>query len=659
MRDFKISIKGRVKNFSLPEHKSLMPLFEAVVNSLQAILERKKTEIFDGEISIQIQREQTISDEVIGRIEDVIIIDNGIGFNEENFNSFMESDSEYKQDIGGKGVGRFSWLKAFEKVEIDSRYFENGEFFHRQFDFSLNSEGVDDNANKCTEKGNITCVKLCSFLERYKKNSPITLDTIAIKLVQHCFVYLLDKECPQINIRDNTGNSLSINNLFREKIILEDGTDAFTIEGQEFLMTKFRVDDAIVNGHKIYLCANSRLVDTKDLSKLIVDLDHILGEESKFWILGVVTSKYLDENVDMNRLSFTIPDILDDGFAPVITMNKILSKITELIENHLKDFLVPIAEEKQKRISNYISSKAPQYRHILKYMPERLAKIKPSISDDKLDVVLYQLDRDFELSTKKEGAELVEQLKNDVTQLDTYKQKFEEHVAKISDENKSILAKYVAHRKSIIDLFEFGMTIQENDKYVREEFMHNLIYPMRKTSDDIEYEQHNLWLVDERLAYFFFASSDIPFNNDKKEDRPDIMLFDNSIALLESKNDGTAYDSVVIFELKKPMRADLTTNNPIDQITNYMEKIQTNTVTDKNGRIIRTDEHTKFYLYVVCDALENFKSILKNRYSFKETIDKLGMFRMNDNQYIEVLTYDKIVNDAKKRNKILFDKLGI
>ena len=659
MRDFKISIKGRVKNFSLPEHKSLMPLFEAVVNSLQAILERKKTEIFDGEISIQIQREQTISDEVIGRIEDVIIIDNGIGFNEENFNSFMESDSEYKQDIGGKGVGRFSWLKAFEKVEIDSRYFENGEFFHRQFDFSLNSEGVDDNANKCTEKGNITCVKLCSFLERYKKNSPITLDTIAIKLVQHCFVYLLDKECPQINIRDNTGNSLSINNLFREKIILEDGTDAFTIEGQEFLMTKFRVDDAIVNGHKIYLCANSRLVDTKDLSKLIVDLDHILGEESKFWILGVVTSKYLDENVDMNRLSFTIPDILDDGFAPVITMNKILSKITELIENHLKDFLVPIAEEKQKRISNYISSKAPQYRHILKYMPERLAKIKPSISDDKLDVVLYQLDRDFELSTKKEGAELVEQLKNDVTQLDTYKQKFEEHVAKISDENKSILAKYVAHRKSIIDLFEFGMTIQENDKYVREEFMHNLIYPMRKTSDDIEYEQHNLWLVDERLAYFFFASSDIPFNNDKKEDRPDIMLFDNSIALLESKNDGTAYDSGVIFELKKPMRADLTTNNPIDQITNYMEKIQTNTVTDKNGRIIRTDEHTKFYLYVVCDALENFKSILKNRYSFKETIDKLGMFRMNDNQYIEVLTYDKIVNDAKKRNKILFDKLGI
>ena len=68
------------------------------------------------------------------------------------------------------------------------------------------------------------------------------------------------------------------------------------------------------------------------------------------------------------------------------------------------------------------------------------------------------------------------------------------------------------------------------------------------------------------LAYFFYASSDIPFNNDRKEDRPDLMLFDNSIALLESQNDGTAYDTVVIFELKKPMRGDLTTNNPIENI---------------------------------------------------------------------------------------------
>ena len=289
----------------------------------------------------------------------------------------------------------------------------------------------------------------------------------------------------------------------------------------------------------------------------------------------------------------------------------------------------------------------------------KVVGFKPGLTDDKLDTYLYQLSRDFENENREIGESLLSALKTDSLGIEEYKSKFETHIARISDENKSILAKYIAHRKSILDLFDFGLKKKSDDKYSKEEFMHNLIYPMKKTSDEISYEEHNLWLIDERLAYFFFASSDIPFNNNIGEERPDIMLFDKSVAMLETENNGTAYDTIVIFELKKPMRRDLNTNNPVEQITEYMQKIKTNTVTDKNGRIIRTDNHTKFYLYVICDMLENYKDKLQSTYGFDETIDGLGMFRMKDNQYIEVLTYDKILNDAKKRNKILFDKLGL
>lgn len=659
MKKFKINFKGRIKNFNLPETKSLIPLFEAVVNSLQAIEERKKLNNFDGEISIKIEREKTISDDIVGRIENITIIDNGIGFNEDNFNSFLESDSDYKSEIGGKGVGRFSWLKAFKKVKIDSCFLNAGNYYRRIFDFTLEDDGINDELTLSDSDTPFTSVTLCSFLDKYKNNSPITLENIAMKLIQHCFLYFLNRNCPAITLSEDNGNALNLNKFFHEKVVLEEGTQTFTIENSQFALTKLHVDGTITNGHKLYLCANSRLVDAKDLSKLIVNLDKALDQETPFWFLGIVTSTYLDQNVDMNRLSFTIPEVVDDGFAPIVTMNKIIARSVELIENYLKDFLIPIAEEKRRRIANYITSQAPQYRHLLRYKSSEIENIKPSVSDDKLDSILYQLDRDFELETKKEGQLLVEQLKNDITQTTEYKRKFEEHIAKISDENKSILAKYVAHRKSIIDLFEVGMYKQSDGKYVKEEFMHNLIYPMRATSDEIEYEQHNLWLVDERLAYFFFASSDIPFNNDKSEDRADLMFLDKSVALLEAKNDGTAYDTVVLFELKRPMRGDLVSDNPVEQITKYMMKIQTNKVTDKNGRIIHTDEHTKFYLYVVCDTLDNYRAILKSVYRFDETIDRLGMFRMNDNQYIEVLTYDKIINDAKKRNKILFEKLGI
>ena len=146
MRKFNVNLKGRIKNFSLPENKSLMPLFEAVVNSLQAIEERKKNASFYGKIYIKIDREETISDEILGCIEDITIIDNGIGFNESNFDSFMESDSEYKEKLGGKGVGRFSWLKAFEKVNVHSNYEDEGEYRYRDFDFSLNSDIIPANS---------------------------------------------------------------------------------------------------------------------------------------------------------------------------------------------------------------------------------------------------------------------------------------------------------------------------------------------------------------------------------------------------------------------------------------------------------------------------------------------------------------------------------
>lgn len=657
MSEFKIDIKGRVRNFSLPEKKALMPLFEAVVNSIHAINERKKNKQFDGYVKIIIERETTISSEIDGCIENIVIEDNGIGFNDDNYKSFLTSDSSYKEGLGGKGVGRFSWLKTFDYVSIDSTYEDGDDIKNRKFEFSLANQSVNDSLSIMADKENLTKISLHSYKDKYRKNAPILLDKIALKIFQHCFVFFLEPECPRIELTDGD-KTIDLNSFFNEKVKKYEKADTITIAEEEFELELFEVDRTLIQKHKLYFCANNRLVDSHDLNKLITNLDSPISED-KIWLLGIVTSKYFDNNVDMNRLSFTIPENADDGILPIVTIGKIIEEVTFIIENYFKEYLMPIAEAKMQRISSYVTTRAPQYRHILKYMPDEIEKIKPSVTEDKLDAILYQLDRDFNIRNMKQGKELIETLKNDVTLIADYKEKFEEHVTRISDENKSILAKYVAHRKSIIDLFELGMNKQSDDKYCKEEFMHNLIYPMRKTSEDILYDQHNLWLVDERLSYFFFASSDISFNNDRKEERPDIMFFDKSIALLETKNDGTCYDNIVIFELKKPMRSDLATKNPVEQIIEYMLKIQTNAVKDKNGRLIKVDDHTKFYLYVVCDVLENYKTKLDKVNGFKETIDGLGMFRMQDNTYIEILTYDKIINDAKKRNKILFDKLGL
>ena len=42
----------------------------------------------------------------------------------------------------------------------------------------------------------------------------------------------------------------------------------------------------------------------------------------------------------------------------------------------------------------------------------------------------------------------------------------------------------------------------DNEKFSKEEFIHNLIFPMKCSSDDIDYESHNLWLIDERSVSY-------------------------------------------------------------------------------------------------------------------------------------------------------------
>lgn len=143
-----LDIKGKVNNIKLTKANALLPLFEAVVNSLQSIEELEHKE--DAYINILINRDSTQpilegvkEDGMYYPIESFIIEDNGVGLNSKNFLSFQTSDSTYKLLKGGKGVGRFLWLKAFENIKIESTYKERGNIFYRSLKFILADEPIE------------------------------------------------------------------------------------------------------------------------------------------------------------------------------------------------------------------------------------------------------------------------------------------------------------------------------------------------------------------------------------------------------------------------------------------------------------------------------------------------------------------------------------
>ncbi len=318
-----------------------------------------------------------------------------------------------------------------------------------------------------------------------------------------------------------------------------------------------------------------------------------------YYYVGILTGKYLDDNVEMNRTSFDISESSSEGD---ISMDDIIAKAKEQVELYLNDYLVEVRDKKNERIRKYISANAPQFGHLLKYMPESINAIKPTLTDAKLDEELYKIKRKFDVELKKENQDILDKIQVGAENLDSYEGKFKEQFEKISEANKAALAEYISHRKIILELLKKGIKLKDDGKFNKESYIHNLIYPMRRTSDEIGYEVHNLWLIDERLAYCEYISSDIPFDNDPKKDRTDILMLDQPVALSDEDNTGREFGTIVILELKRPMRDDYGAgDNPIQQLLGYVDKLSTNRMTDKNGRIIRVGNNTQFYLYAICD----------------------------------------------------------
>ena len=139
-----VNVAGQVGQIRLPTSKALWPLFETVINSIQSLEEsdtKKKVIVIDALRPEHTQLKtgeqgRTIIEEQ-AHFEAFTVTDNGNGFNSQNHQSFLEAYSQLKVKKGCKGIGRFLWLKAFDKVTVDSIYYEGNHWYSRTFDFAL------------------------------------------------------------------------------------------------------------------------------------------------------------------------------------------------------------------------------------------------------------------------------------------------------------------------------------------------------------------------------------------------------------------------------------------------------------------------------------------------------------------------------------------
>lgn len=665
-----VDIAGRVNNLQLPITQPYIPLLECIVNSIEAI---DDGDIKDGKVDIHFERdmrELTLpnTDETFyAPIKSITVIDNGTGFNDTNARTFLMSDSTRKATRGNKGIGRFTWLKVFEKAFVESTYPEGDGWYTRTFDFVKTTEGIEneqvDDAQKKLRK---TTVKLINIYPDYQKSFPKTLETIGHKIIDHLLIHFVNDLCPQIWLYDHTNSPLHVNQLFADEAKERAKEVNFSIREMSFNATVLRYQSSSAKTHTISYCANKREVVEWKPSSAVSDFKvRFTNDDGRQFVFKTyVSGDYLDSRVNSERTGFQFLEEGEFVYPKELTRKELDSAIMAALKEVAEPYTKVLKDEKRRSIESFVMHQAPQYRFILnERYHDHLAKISPNLSEEQLDIEIYKAQRDIELEHREEAAKIKSPPPETETGAEEYKAQYEKYLEQENELGKAALAKYVIHRRTILDMLDNALKIKDDGKYSREDLVHSLIYPMRTTSDDVEFSSQNLWLVDERLSYHWFLASDKPLSSMKvidstEGDEPDLVVFNTPRAFTETTS---PYQSVVIVEFKRPERNEYPKGDedPVDQVLRYVDKIKEGSAKDKDGKTI-TVGPVPFYAYILCSLTPRIRQIAKSR-DFTTMPDNEGYFSYHKASgcYIEILSFDKILSDAKKRNRAFFDKLQI
>ncbi len=637
-------IKGRLHKYRLPLADSVMAVHEAVVNSIQA---------HANNIVVTLVREnqETLIPNTKPKIISVTITDDGDGFTSENFESFQKIDSTYKFEKGGKGIGRLAWLKVFDKALIKSIHREESKFYEREITFTSQPGkeiGVEE-LKESSEKNTGTEISLVSIRENYFNNFPKKAETLANKILNHCLIYFMKNSEVDVIVVDGE-EKISVRNLYETEIRGKRKILEFKVRDYSFILNYLRLSSIGMKNkkHKLKFTANEREVKEEDL----VDINPLFSEPfNDEYILAYIEGSYLDGNVSDDRTGFQIPT-----GGMFLTEKEIAQSVTDQLANIYYDEIQNVKDQNTGAINNFLIE-YPEYRYIYQMDSEIISKINSKTSKEKIEDLFYHQARTIRKNVSKRIEEL--ELTGD------YKENLENISKEVNGLNHYELSKYVVHRRIILNLLDKLISKKlEDESYYLEEDLHQLIFPMRKNGDGVDYEDHNLWLIDDRLSYYNFLASDLALNKytDDKENRkrPDLSIFRTAYS---DKQENQSQSNVTIVEFKKPDRTkDLSVHDLLNQVFEYRDRFLESKVKSSNrGRIIPVEEgKTSFHIYVVCELDEKLKKQLRKD-TFIATLDGLGFrkYYPYDLTMVEVISFDKMYNDAEERNRIFFKKLGI
>lgn len=658
-------IVNRVKRLPKPSQaaEALQPVFEAVSNALHAIEDAFGDAMYQtkGSITVTIRNVKSPSD-----IE-IIVDDNGIGLEPPRFKAFCTTDTDYKMERGGKGVGRLLWLDAFQRIKVVSIYKDNATLFRRSFSFRLepHDQITDEIVEEITDGTTSTGTSVSFYGLRgtaYQSKFPSQAATVVKHFGSHFFADFILGKSPTIVV-DIEGTTATFPQEV-QKLMIEDRGIATvpTAEFGDLSLASFICNkDASANfdgSHQIHLVANGRTVTTRKIDGLIgIGRFGPVGD----WVYhGCISGDFLNERVNQERTQFNF----DESIIEAIVRESAAFVRSNTISEEIKTFDTQRLVTLRDFVNDYPSFGFEDTEQLLERTPKNA--VKPE--EFARALIPFRIRRD------KDRNDTIQQI---VAQLDgnqAVPADFAEAVRKAATEIKAEeqrqLTEYVLRRKTVLDVMDVLLRrIRERDNgtqdFQLEATLHQFICPMKLRGDDpskVEQSDHDLWIIDERLTFQKYFASDVPFSqilgDEKSTKRPDLLIYDRLYGMGAEGEDQLT--KVMLVEFKHPGRKDYEERySPMNQISEYITKLKAGEIEDFRNSRVRIADDCVFYCYVVADIvgkLEIHTNGWRTTANGRGRIQELsGKFR----GMVEVIEWPDLLADARLRNHAFLHAAGL
>ena len=647
------------------------PLLEAVANSIQAIQQVGQK---DGQIEVFIEwLDESKSDIVAAnggerpyrKIQNIVIRDNGPGFTEANFQSFLKLDSQYKADeFGCLGVGRLLWLKVFSTVEVNSVYSEGGKKFQRSFHFSAEKE-VSEIVKREVEDGKSisTEIKLKNIRWGFQNKRTVTLDDIAEIIFRHFLLLYVMETVPKITVHDNEETREVLTYYQRAYNGEKPDKSSFRICGHEFslIQQKLKTRPTEKLPTAVYFCAGQRVVSPcKGIDPRVCNaLGAKNGAGEPFMYVGLLQGDYLDANVSSTRKQIIFPTVTpegeDDGlpFEPI--ESQLLEKVNDLIRAYLKSEFEALTAGSNARLQRFVDDEAPEFKGFVNQFRDELF-VTPNESNHN---VYEYLHRRFFESERAQSKKV-----NDLISVDWSGQdaegKIEEIERRIAPYASHDLVRFAAKRKFYLEMLRKATQLKDDGKYQREAAVHSLIFPMQSDTAGSEgMTKQNLWLIDDRLAFSHYIASDKRFSAIPITDSESIQRMDLAALKLYAVGDSTRPGELSIIEFKRPGRNDYDSDeNPISQVLDYVEELKNGKITAADGTEISNAKNLPIFCYVIAQFTEKLRRQCRNSNLAHNEISDF-YFGTVQNVYFELMNFNSLLRKAHDRNHALLVAAGL